>query len=66
MYKYELDLTRTVGATERTWDAERTDGQTDGRTDGRTDAEGYYNDTSVCWTSVYIFAAIIGINSAAK
>ena len=29
MYKYEMDPTRTVGATERTRDAGRTDGQTD-------------------------------------
>ena len=36
MYKYEMDLTRTVGATERTRDAGRTDGRTDGQTDGRT------------------------------
>ena len=34
MYKYEMDPTRTVGATERTRDAGRMDGQTDGRTDG--------------------------------
>ena len=27
MYKYEMDPTRTVGATEQTQDAERTDGQ---------------------------------------
>ena len=33
MYKYEMDPTRTVGVTERTWDAGRTDGQTDGRTE---------------------------------
>ena len=33
MYKYEMDPTRTVGATERTWDAGRTDGRTDRRTD---------------------------------
>ena len=36
MYKYEMDPTRTVGATEQTCDAGRTDGQTDGRTDGQT------------------------------
>ena len=29
MYKYEMDPTRTVGATERTCDVGRTDGQTD-------------------------------------
>ena len=34
IYKYELDPTRTVGATERTRDAGRTDGRMDGRTDG--------------------------------
>ena len=33
MYKYEKYPTRTVGATERTWDAGRTDGRTDGRTE---------------------------------
>ena len=30
MYKYEMDPTKTVGATERTRDAGRTDGQMDG------------------------------------
>ena len=34
MYKYEMDPTRTVGATERTRDAGLTDGQMDRRTDG--------------------------------
>ena len=29
MYEYEMNLTRTVGATERTWDAGRTDGRTE-------------------------------------
>ena len=33
MYKYEMDPTRTVGATERTHDAGWTDGQTNKRTD---------------------------------
>ena len=28
-YKYDMDPTRTVGATERTWDAGRTDGWTE-------------------------------------
>ena len=37
MYKYEMDPTRTVGATERTRDAGRMDGQTDGQTDGRSE-----------------------------
>ena len=30
MYKYEMDPTRTVGSTERTQDAGRTDGRTNG------------------------------------
>ena len=30
MYKYEMDPTKTVGATERKRDAGRTDGRTDG------------------------------------
>ena len=35
MYKYEMDPTRTVGATERTCDVGRTrDGRTDRQTDG--------------------------------
>ena len=34
IYKYETDPTRTVGATERTRDAGRTDRRTDGWTDG--------------------------------
>ena len=34
MYTYEMDPTRTDGATERTRDAGRTDRRTDGRTDG--------------------------------
>ena len=33
MYKYEMDPTKTVGATERTRGAGQTDGQTDGRTE---------------------------------
>ena len=34
MYKYEIDPTRTLGATERTCDAGQMDGRTDRRTDG--------------------------------
>ena len=37
MYKYEMDPTRTVGATERTRDTGQTDRHTDGQTEGRTD-----------------------------
>ena len=33
LYKYEVDPTRTAGATERIRDAGRTDGRTDGRTE---------------------------------
>ena len=47
MYEYEMDPTRTVEATARTWDAGRTrdergtDGRTDGQTDGRTELNQY-------------------------
>ena len=37
MYKYEMDPTRTVGATEWTLDAGRTDRQKDGRTDRQSE-----------------------------
>ena len=37
MYGYEMDPTKTVGATEQTWDAGRTDRQMDRQTEGRTD-----------------------------
>ena len=37
MYKYEMDPTWIVGATEQTRDAGRTDGQMDGRTNGRSE-----------------------------
>ena len=36
MYKYEMDPTRTVGATEQTWDAGRKDGRTDGQSETNT------------------------------
>ena len=39
MYKYEMDPTRTVGATEQTRDAGQTDRQTDGQTEGQTDRQ---------------------------
>ena len=41
MYEYEMDPTRTVGATERTRDAGWMDGQKDGWTDGRTEWNQY-------------------------
>ena len=37
MCEYDMDPTRTVGATERTRDAARTDGRTDRQTDGRSE-----------------------------
>ena len=37
MCKYEMDPTRTVGATELIRDVRQTDGKMDGRTDGRTE-----------------------------
>ena len=37
MYKYKMDPTRTVGATEQTQDAGRTEGRTYRRTDGQMD-----------------------------
>ena len=38
MYKYEMDPTKTVGATERTQDVGQTDGRKDGgRTVGRSE-----------------------------
>ena len=44
MYKYEMDPTTTVGATERTRNAGRMDGWTDGQTDGQTEGR---NETSI-------------------
>ena len=43
MYKYEMDPTKTVGATERTRDVGRTDGLTHRRTDGQTDGQMEWN-----------------------
>ena len=37
MYKYEMDPTKTLGATAQTWDV----GQTDGRRDGQTEWNQY-------------------------
>ena len=47
MYKYEMDPTKTVGVTERTRDAGRTDGRTDGWTDGVKPI--YPPTTLLCW-----------------
>ena len=45
IYKYEMDPTRTVEATERTRDAGRTqDGRTDGQTDGRSETNIPHNN----------------------
>ena len=41
MCKYEMDRTRTVGATEQTQDAGRMDRRTDGRMDRRTEWNQY-------------------------
>ena len=41
MYRYEVDPTRTVSATERIRDAGRTGGHTNGRIDGRTEWNQY-------------------------
>ena len=42
MFKYEMGPTRTLGATERTRDAEQTDGRTNGgQTNGRTDGNSF-------------------------
>ena len=46
MYEYEMNPTRTVGATERTRDAGRTDRWTDGRTNGVKPI--YSPTTSLC------------------
>ena len=43
MSKYEMDPTRTVGSTERTQNAGRTDGRTDGHTDRWTDGQSETN-----------------------
>ena len=51
MYKYEMDPTRTVEATERTQDAGRT---RDGRTDGRTEWNQYTPPT----TSLYNYTEL--------
>ena len=48
MYKYEMDPTRTVGATERTW-------VRDGRTDGRTEWNQYIPQHLCCAGDSYLF-----------
>ena len=52
MYKYEMDPTRTVGATERTLDAGRMDGQTDGWMDG-------WSETSILPQQLHCAGGII-------
>ena len=54
MYKYEMDPTRTVGATERTRDAGRTDGQTEWNqynTPQQLRCVGGYNKWALIWTN---------------
>ena len=48
MYKYEMDPTRTEGATEWTRDAGWMDGQMDRRTNGRMEWNQYLPTTSFC------------------
>ena len=48
MYTYQMDPTRTVGTTERTRSAGRTDGWTDGRTDSQTDGRTEWNQQLRC------------------
>ena len=50
MDEYEIDPTRTVGATERRRDVGQTDGRTDGRSDKQTDGlmVGVKPTTSLC------------------
>ena len=45
MYKYEMDPTRTVGATERTRDAERTEGRSETNIPPTTSLCSGYNET---------------------
>ena len=47
MCKYEMDQTRTVGATERTRDVGQTYGRTDRQTDGRTEWNQYTPPTNL-------------------
>ena len=48
MYKYEMDPTRIVGATEQTQDAGRTDGETDRRRDGQMEWNQYTSQQLHC------------------
>ena len=60
MYKYEMDPTRTVGATERTRDAGQTDGRTDGRSETNIPPNNFvvwgYNKVSVSLLSMSILS----------
>ena len=59
MYKYETDPTRTVGATERTRDA----GRTDGRTEWNQYAVGYDKCRAMdafAWSSATMVLLILG------
>ena len=49
MYKCEMDPSRTVGATELTWDMGRTEGQADGRMDKPTEWNQYTPHNFVVW-----------------
>ena len=68
MYQYEMDLTRTVGATERTQDGGRTDGQTGRQMDGGSEANippttSLYNKSSsislTCRQTFFLFGLLL-------
>ena len=54
MYKYEINPTRTVGVTEWTQDAGRTEGWTEGQTEGRTEWNQYTPQQLRCVRSMII------------
>ena len=64
MYKYEMDPTKTVDATERTRDGGRTDGRTEGRTD---EVKPVYPPQQLCciimyvhsWWTVYVLTRVL-------
>ena len=64
MYKYEMDPTRTVGATEQTRVAGRMDGRADGQMDGRSETNippnnfvvrGYNKQTKGTWPELELY-----------
>ena len=69
MYKYEMDPTRTVGATERTRDVGRADGQTDRWKNGRRDGvKPIYPPTTLLlrgYNDAFIDIFVMGLDSTA-